>query len=126
MSKWFLLALAAPFVSSASGCARCSADGAVAELTAMQGAVDADDAAAPVAFAPTEVGRRFVVGEALRTAVDATAELSLRGGGTLHVEPESIVRFTRDASSANSRLRQGSSRASRAASDRLRDRKSVV
>jgi hypothetical protein len=82
------------------GCSSCEADHAVAELAALTGDVQADDVLEPVAFTPAVVGRRFVVGEAVRTGEGATAELTLAGGGTLHVDPDSIVRFARDASAA--------------------------
>lgn len=92
------------------GCSRCGADGAVAELTAIDGEVQADDAADPVAFTPVAVGRRFVVGEAVRTGPEASADLALAGGGTLHVDPDSVVRFARDASAAGRvDVEQGSS-----------------
>jgi len=82
-----------------AGCSQCGPDGAVAELTSITGVVEADAADEPVQFTPAVIGRRFVIGEAVRTAPDASADLALTGGGTLHVEPDSIVRFARDASS---------------------------
>ena len=93
-----------------SGCSQCSGDGAVAELTSASGRVEADDAVEPVAFTPAAVGRRFVIGEAIRTDARASADLSLAGGGTLHVDPDSVVRFARDASSLDRvEVEQGSS-----------------
>ncbi len=93
-----------------SGCSQCSGDGAVAELTSVVGRVEADDAADPVAFTPAAVGRRFVIGEAIRTDAQASADLALAGGGTLHVDPDSVVRFARDASSLDRvDVEQGSS-----------------
>lgn len=78
------------------GCDRCGPS-AIAELVAATGDVSADDASEPLDFAPAAVGRRFVVGDAVRTSTLATADLALAGGGSLHVDPESIVRFSRSA-----------------------------
>ncbi len=103
-----LLALTAQLVLWTGGCSRCASDGAVAELTAAQGAVEADDAAEPISFSATEVGRRFGIGEAVRTGVDATADLGLAGGGSLHVDPGSVVRFARTAGAPRLEVESGS------------------
>jgi hypothetical protein len=90
------------------GCGRCGGEPAVAELVAAAGDVTADDAVAPVAFAPAAVGRRFVIGEAVRTGVGATADLTMVGGASLHVDPESVVRFSRTAESTRLDVEEGS------------------
>ena len=89
------------------GCDGCGSDGAIAELLATSGDVRADDAAEPVEFVAAAPGRRFVVGEAVRTDVGSTADLALAGGGSLHVDPESVVRFSRTADTAHVDVEEG-------------------
>jgi hypothetical protein len=88
-------ALAALGAVGASACDGCGGDAAaIAELVRAEGDVQADPSGEPVAFTRAEPGHRFALGDAVRTGVRSTAELTLRGGGRLHVDPESVVRFS--------------------------------
>lgn len=90
----FLLALLAVSAGACDGCSGCGGTDVIATLERAQGVVEADTADAPVTFERAAQGLGFRLGDAVRTAVDARAELALAGGGTLRVEPRSLVRFS--------------------------------
>jgi hypothetical protein len=71
---------------------------AVAQLTAAQGVVDRDDAAAGDTWRTTVVGETYTWDEAVRTAPDATASLVLGGTSGVRMQPGTIVRFLRQPS----------------------------
>jgi hypothetical protein len=66
----------------------------LATLQRAQGVVEADTAAAPVSFERAAIGRTFRLGDAVRTAASARADLTLARGGRLRVDPSSLVRFS--------------------------------
>lgn len=82
------------------GCDQCGGPEPIAELRAAVGEVTLDDAPLPVAFVPATVGHGFVLDEAIHTAAGATADLTMAGGGGLHVDPETTVRFSRHSERA--------------------------
>lgn len=89
-----LIALATLAAGACDGCAGCGSSDVLATLDRTQGLVEADTADPPVTFVRADAGRAFRLGEAIRTAADARADLTLAGGGVLHVEPHSLVRFS--------------------------------
>ena len=96
MRRWLALctALFTVCASACDGCAGCGKSDGLATLERAEGVVEADAAEAPVTFEAAARGREFRLGDAVRTAADARADLALAGGGTLHVEPRSVVRFS--------------------------------
>lgn len=44
-------------------------------------------------WAESTVGEKYGLGDAVRTGVEATAELSLARGGTLRMDPDTVIRF---------------------------------
>ncbi len=87
-----------------SACERCGGDPPIAELAALDGAVEADRAGGGDAWEAAPLGRRFVIDEGVRTGPASTADLDLSRGGHLHVDPETVVRFERSRSDEASRL----------------------
>jgi hypothetical protein len=78
-----------------NGCEGCNGDtDVIATLERAQGLVEADVAEPPVRFERAEQGHEFKIGDAVRTARAARADLTLAGGGILHIEPSSLVRFS--------------------------------
>jgi hypothetical protein len=77
---------------SFAGCSRCGGS-ELAELTAIQGSVDRDFAPTQETWQPARQGAVFGVGDGLRTAKAARAELALRPGGRARVEEHTVLRF---------------------------------
>ena len=91
---------------SVAACHGCEERVHVADVAALGGQVDANDAAAgAAAWAAAKPGEQLYLGDAIRTAAAADATLALAGGGRLHVDEKSIVRFS--ANRANSKGKKG-------------------
>jgi hypothetical protein len=66
----------------------------VATIARTRGAVTRDFVGQEEQWAPARSGEELRVGDAVRTAGQATAQLALRDGATLSMEPETVIRFS--------------------------------
>ncbi len=67
----------------------------VATLVDLDGTVESQRADPVAAWSGAARGERYRIGDAIRTAPDATARLRLAGNGTLDLDPDTLVRFQR-------------------------------
>jgi hypothetical protein len=89
-----------------ASCDACG-DGEVAELRAIVGAVQRDDADSQGTWRGASAGNVFAVGDGLRTGRGARAELALWPDGRLRVEADTVVRFSDVPPSSEGGERQG-------------------
>lgn len=89
-----LVAVVSAACSGRAGCDGCGTSGVLATVERAQGLVEADTTGSAGGFARAARGVELRLGDAVRTAADARAQLALTGGGTLRVEPRSLVRFS--------------------------------
>ena len=86
------------------GCPSCGHKPPLAELASLTGSVTRDFADHVGTWSPAAPGAAFAVGDGLHTDKGAQAELRLRGGGTLDVRPDTVLRFLASAPSAQRRV----------------------
>ena len=89
-----LAAVVVAACSGRAGCDGCGTSGVLATVERAQGLVEAETEGGAGGFARASRGVELRLGDAVRTAADARAQLGLTGGGTLRVEPRSLVRFS--------------------------------
>lgn len=77
----------------AVGCDACGCGGPLAELVEANGDVARDYDQARLQWVTAGLGSTFEVGDAVRTTTDATARVTLRGGGGLKLVENTVVRF---------------------------------
>jgi hypothetical protein len=78
-----------------AGCKRCSDEPWVARIQSIEGQVRVA-VAADAEREPAEEGQLLQVGSRVETGADGAAHLALKSGGTLAVEPNSVVVFEGD------------------------------
>lgn len=88
-ARWRVVAALA--ASVLFGCGSCA--GGVAELLAREGAVERSASGEPSAWADAPVGRRFEIGDAVRTGAGATARLRVGSRGVVHMQASTVLRF---------------------------------
>jgi hypothetical protein len=91
-------------VLSSAGCRGCSHAPPIAEVVQLTGAASRDFAAHPGTFTPAATGATFAIGDGLRTDVSGQARLRVRGGGTLEVREDTLLRFLADTPTASHRV----------------------
>lgn len=80
------------------GCSSCrKSGGAVATLIELDGTVETQRKTDDAPWAAAAKDEAYRIGDAVRTASDATARLRLARKGTLDLDPETVVRFRRTA-----------------------------
>ncbi len=91
-------------VALAAGCRSCAQSASLAQLVDLTGSASRDFADHPGSWGPAAVGAAFSVGDGLRTDKTSRAKLGLRGGGTLDVREDTVLRFLASAPSASRRV----------------------
>ncbi len=71
--------------------------GAVATLIQLDGTVESQRKTDDAPWQVAATGERYQIGDAVRTATDATARLRLARKGTVDLDPETVVRFRKSA-----------------------------
>jgi len=76
------------------GCGSCGSSDRIAELVALSGTVEREDAPSPdTNWQGTSTGDGFVIGEAVRTKAQSSARLTFTSGGALRMQPSTAIRF---------------------------------
>ncbi|MBN2718030.1 MAG: FecR domain-containing protein [Deltaproteobacteria bacterium] len=82
--------------AAAWGCDGCS-NSSLATLTRRSGNVTRDTAHKQNQWVTAQKGTRFFLNDGIRTGASSTAELWLRDGSGLRMEPQSMIRFSKTA-----------------------------
>lgn len=89
--RWLLLLACLLALLGLVSCHRASEE--LAKLENKRGTVDRDQAKAQGAWAAAAVGASFVVGDGVRTARAATAQLKLSDGSSVNLQEKTLLRF---------------------------------
>ena len=82
-----------------AGCKSCGSAAPLAQLVAVHGVASRDFAGHVGSWTPASLGAGFAV-ETASARTHSTAQLRLRGGGSLDVRPDTVLRFLASAPSA--------------------------